>query len=186
MRGNMSPSRGSGKERGLTFGPLRADKGDMGSSWARSNARRDAMRARERGQALVEFALVVPLFLILVLGIIQFGIGLNFWLDLNRLANQGARWAVVNCNPASTGICDPDLETAIEQDRTSGGNPVNANVCYETTPTVGQALTVHVSSQFRFRQLLNLPGITLRARATMRIEQTPTRTQLTSVLEPCP
>ena len=96
-----------------------------------------AGRPRERGQALVEFALIAPLFLLVVVGIIQFGIGLNYWLDLNRIANQGARWAVVNCNPASTGVCDPTLRPD-ERSRTtstSGGNDATATVClHEATP----------------------------------------------------
>ena len=50
---------------------------------------------------MVEFALILFPLLILVVGIIQFGIGLNYWLDMNRLANQGARWAVVNAYRAA-------------------------------------------------------------------------------------
>ena len=62
-------------------------------------SRADVARDRESGQALVEFALILPLFLMIVVGIIQFGVGLNFWLDMQRIANQGARWAVVNEYP---------------------------------------------------------------------------------------
>jgi hypothetical protein len=50
----------------------------------------------ERGQGLVEFALILPIFVLLLGGIIQFGFALNFWLDLQRVANQGARQAAVN------------------------------------------------------------------------------------------
>ena len=64
--------------------------------------------SRESGQALVEFALVLPLFLMIVVGVIQFGVALNFWLDMQRLANQGARSAAVNCGPsAATNQCGP-------------------------------------------------------------------------------
>src|SRR5207342_1451718 len=56
----------------------------------------------ESGQAMVEFALILFPLLLLVAGIIQFGIGLNFWLDQQRIANQGARWAVVNAWPGCT------------------------------------------------------------------------------------
>ena len=45
---------------------------------------------------MVEFALILFPLLMLVAGIIQFGIGLNYWLDMQRIANQGARWAAVN------------------------------------------------------------------------------------------
>src|SRR5918992_2099973 len=106
MKGSMSPSRGSGIARGLTFEPESADRKGMGSSWRLPGTQPRVDSSRERGQALVEFALILPLFLILVVGLIQFGVGLNFWLDLNRLANQGARWAVVNCNPASAKVCE--------------------------------------------------------------------------------
>ena len=50
---------------------------------------------RESGQATVEFALILFPLLLLVAGIIWFGIGLNYWLDMQRIANQGARWAAV-------------------------------------------------------------------------------------------
>ena len=53
-------------------------------------------RDRESGQATVEFALILVPLLIIVAGIIYFGIGLNYWLDMNKVANQGARWAAVN------------------------------------------------------------------------------------------
>ena len=39
-------------------------------------------RHDESGQAMVEFALILFPLLILVAGIIQFGIGLNYWLDM--------------------------------------------------------------------------------------------------------
>jgi hypothetical protein len=54
-------------------------------------------RSREEaGQAATEFALILVPMLILIGGIIYFGIGLNYWLDMNKVANQGARWAAVN------------------------------------------------------------------------------------------
>lgn len=184
MKGNMSPSRGSGKERGLTFGPHRADNGGMGSSWALESAQPLAARSSERGQAVVEFALVLPLFIVLLVGLIQFGVGLNYWLDLNRLANQSARWAVVNCNPASAKVCETsggvaDIREAIKEQRTSGGNEITSVVvCYENTKTVGQPLTVKIEAPLVFRQILGLEGIRLRAKATMRIEQSLTHPAL--------
>ena len=60
-------------------------------------------RDEERGVALVEFALVVPLLLVLLFGMLDFGHTFNYWIDATHLANEGARWAVVNKNPASSG-----------------------------------------------------------------------------------
>jgi hypothetical protein len=171
----------------------------MRSSWGSGLCARatsaDAGRSRERGQALVEFALIAPLFLMLVVGIIQFGIGLNYWLDLNRIANQGARWAVVdkypNCNgtpgsPGCGGMVDsptnPNLKRYLESEPVSGGLQPVATICFEVPDppalptlagTVGQPLTVRVESEFSFEPILNLFDLTLRGKATMRIEQPP-------------
>ena len=182
MKGNMGPSRGSGKKRGLTFGSKSVDRGAMDSSGAPAVAPASVRRSREGGQALVEFALIVPLFLFIVVGIIQFGIALNYWLDLQRLANQGARYAVVdhgweNCDKTKqgTGTCPTTLRDYLKQVRTSGGNTVQAKVTFESTPpAVGQSVTVQVASCFRLLAILDMAAITLRGRATMRIEQPPT------------
>ena len=79
----------------------------MVSTGVRADASRAPRRAeRESGPvALVEFALILPLFLLIVVGIIQFGVALNFWLDMQRIANQGARWAVVDRYPLPNGTC---------------------------------------------------------------------------------
>jgi hypothetical protein len=185
MEGNMGPSRGSGKNRGLTFGSRSADKAGMGSSWNSQGAPGGATRSRERGQALVEFALILPLFLLIVVGVIQFGVGLNYWLDLNRIANQGARWAVVDKWPdcPSPGPPGPgcSLEQHMEIQHTSRGNDNDVRICFEVpaplpssaTALVGQPVRVTATSEYGFQAIMDMASITLRGRATMRIEQPP-------------
>ena len=74
----------------------RPDRDTRGHVSRREPIRDRYARDRESGQAAVEFALILIPMLILIGGIIYFGIGLNYWLDMNRVANQGARWAAVN------------------------------------------------------------------------------------------
>jgi TadE-like protein len=172
MGRSMSPSRGPGGKRGLRFESRRADKSRMHSPWKSERTASRRGREHERGQALVEFALIAPLFLLLVVGIIQFGIGLNYWLDLNRIANQGARWAVVDKYPNSS---SQTLEAYLESEPVSGGLKPEALICYEPvgaqTGQPGEPLTVRVESDFTFLPILDLGTITLRGKATMRIEQ---------------
>lgn len=59
-------------------------------TWARAR-----VRGVERGAAVVEFALVVPLLLSLVFGIISFGYMLSFRQALSQGAAEGARAAAV-------------------------------------------------------------------------------------------
>jgi Flp pilus assembly protein TadG len=54
-------------------------------------------RRPERGQALVELAVVVPIFFILVFGIVDFSLGLKAWIAITNSAREGARYAAVTC-----------------------------------------------------------------------------------------
>jgi len=55
----------------------------------------DRTHHRERGQALVEFALVLPILATLLLGVIQFGIVFHDYLALADAVRTGARQASV-------------------------------------------------------------------------------------------
>ena len=57
----------------------------------RANARCASERAGERGQALFEFALVLPILLLVLIGVITFGIALNNFLELTSGATAGAQ-----------------------------------------------------------------------------------------------
>ena len=51
--------------------------------------------ARDRGAAAVEFALLLPVLLLLVFGIIDFGRALNAQITLTQAAREGARIAAL-------------------------------------------------------------------------------------------
>ena len=54
-------------------------------------------RSRSRGQSLVEFALVFPLFILLLAGMVDFGIGLYSYMTLVNATREGARLGATNC-----------------------------------------------------------------------------------------
>jgi Flp pilus assembly protein TadG len=64
-------------------------------------ARKDRSVLGRRGQALVEFALILPLLLILVFGIIEFARAWNQYQVLTDAAREAARTAVID-NPTMT------------------------------------------------------------------------------------
>jgi hypothetical protein len=141
--------------------------------------------ASEKGQATTEFALILFPLLLIVAGIIQFGIALNYWLDLQRIANQGARWAVVNNYPGCTRN-DPNtiacgttttLQEYIACQPIPG--PLNPSVTISFpnggTPKSGDPVALQVHTSFDLLPILGFAEIGLTGEATMRLEQTPTR-----------
>lgn len=194
----------SGKGQKLRLQAGCADKGSMVSVVPQADSKAVRRHKREEGQALVEFALILPLFLMIVVGIIQFGVALNFWLDLQRIANQGARWAAVDCGQSATnpGI-DPctapsngaaDIEQALYEQVISRGNNPTVEVCWVstngpggTTAKAGDAVRVKLKTEYVFFGITGFlndsEGLSmdLNADATMRVEQAPTSPALAGV-----
>jgi Flp pilus assembly protein TadG len=59
------------------------------------NRRRPWNGARDRGAAAVEFALLLPMLLLLLFGLIDFGRALNAQITLTQAARVGARMAAL-------------------------------------------------------------------------------------------
>ena len=184
MRRTSNAVSGQGQKLRLQAGC--ADKGSMVSVVPQADSKAVRRHKREDGQALVEFALILPLFLMIVVGIIQFGVGLNFWLDMQRIANQGARWAVVNEYPGCPRSgpntpCTPSLQQYLAESEVARGENLNVHICFPSGGTVGNPVRVKITQPLNFLSVVTFftPGsglnIDLTAEATMRLEQAPGR-----------
>jgi Flp pilus assembly protein TadG len=60
-----------------------------------------ASRRARRGQALVEFAFVIPIFLLLFMGVVDLGTAVFSYNSLTNAAREGVRLAIVNQDEAS-------------------------------------------------------------------------------------
>lgn len=61
-----------------------------------SDQRQRRLRKDERGTAVVEFALVLPVLLLVLFGIFQFGLLFYNYIDLTSAGKDGARTAAVS------------------------------------------------------------------------------------------
>jgi hypothetical protein len=132
---------------------------------------------REEGQALVEFALVLPVLLLLLLAALDFGKAFNYWNDETHLANEGARWAAVNTNPGGS----TSLPDYIKSQADASELRTNARVCISYpngTASIGDPVKIEVSSDYSFLNFiadhLSQPTVNLDATSVMRLEQLPT------------
>jgi Flp pilus assembly protein TadG len=84
----------------------------------RSNNRRRSLRLRladrardDRGVALVEFAIILPAFLLILLGVMDFGKVFNYWQSATQAASTGARAGAVDHWPGTCTAGDPPVRT---------------------------------------------------------------------------
>ena len=65
-----------------------------------------------RGQALVEFALVLPILLLIIFGIFDAGRLIYTYNTVSNSSRDAARVAIVNQSPDGTNTCDTESATA--------------------------------------------------------------------------
>ncbi len=123
----------------------------------------DALRA-ERGSAVVEFALVLPLLLLVTLALVQVGVLARDRLIIEEAARAGARVAAVDGDPtairaavvaAAVDLDTSSLDVSVE-DGGARGEPVSVNVGYTVTvrlPLAGwlfpSAVDIHAIATMR-------------------------------------
>jgi Flp pilus assembly protein TadG len=127
-------------------------------------------RARHtRGQAMVEFTLILPLLLVLIFGIFQFGQAYSDYIQVTNAARDGGRKAVVSRTDAS-GVADV-ISTAKNATWWLDKNQMSVSVSPGQPWTTGQNVTVTVTYPYS----INLLGFvvasgTLKSATTVRME----------------
>jgi Flp pilus assembly protein TadG len=98
-------------------------------------------RLRQRGQSLVEFALVLPVLLIILMGLFDFGRAILAYNTVAEAARNGARVAIVNQIPADICSVAANRAIAISLPTTCAANATAVGV-YVTASTGGSSCTV--------------------------------------------
>jgi hypothetical protein len=141
-------------------------------------------RRNRQGAAAVEFAIVAPVFFLLVFGMIEFGRALMVQQILTNAAREGAREAVVDGAVKNTVI--GHVNTYLTNSGISGATiqmyDKNGNVVDPANMVWGDPLTVRVSVPFNNVSWLPAPWFfknnpTLRASSIMRRETVKSTTQ---------
>ena len=102
----------------------------------------------EDGQAMVEFALVLPIFLLILCGVIDFGWLFYNQLALNNICREGARYAVVNTESGEADIMK-HIDNYIESTYAIGDVDVKLTYSKPLDP-VGGDLIVSAEKEFKY------------------------------------
>jgi len=128
---------------------------------------REQVRDAERGQSLVEFALVLPVLILLLMGIVDFGRILSIHELISVAARDGARYASIDDT-------DIQVQTAIQSDTALIGNAMTWSISPSPTRNSGEATTVTVSYTVQIFDPLMAAFVgshyTVSSAVTMRVE----------------
>lgn len=112
---------------------------------------------KQKGQSLVEFALVMPVLLLVVTGIAAFGLYINNFIALTDAVSTGARLLAISRGqttyPPTSGVPDPCALTANAIETAApflapnqmtftfvlNGNTFNGATCQSTTTSTGSS-----------------------------------------------
>ena len=134
-------------------------------------------RSRWLGQSLVEFALLLPVFLLIAVVVFDLGRAVYYYSTIYNAAREGTRYGIIKPNDVTgmkntavsyaygIDLTPSDVTAGFGPDETAGGftfKTVQVDITYSFTPA-----TPLLSSL--------LPGgqLTLRSRAVMRTETIP-------------
>jgi Flp pilus assembly protein TadG len=109
----------------------------------------------ERGQSMTEFALVLPLMVVLLFGIIQFGITFNNYISLTDAVRAGARKGAV-----ARHLDDP-VGATVDQVRRAGTDldPADLQIDVQSSWNPGDEVKVTASYPYAIKVL----GVTIKS-----------------------
>ena len=108
---------------------------------------------KEEGASVVEFAILAPLFVVLLFGLVEFGLAIYSKGMITNASREGARFGVVYSTPRKT---DAEITSKVQEYLANAGfqDDVNINVT-GAQGTSGTPLTVSVTYPYTFQVLPN-------------------------------
>jgi Flp pilus assembly protein TadG len=134
-------------------------------------------RRSEAGTSIVEATIVLPVMILLVFGIAEFGITYTQWNSLTNAVREGARVGVVFRSPCDAGAVTTLVETTVSNFSVAASGIDPADIVTTVTGVcagTGTQLQVDATVPYNYIALDALAGLAsitnLRARSVMRNE----------------
>ncbi len=128
------------------------------------------IRRSERGASLIEFALILPIFLMLVLGMFDIGQGFNTYMGMLNATREGALW--ISRNPDDVAGMDDRLNYELGQIGLTAGVMTVSRTPNKTSYDADDLITVELAYPYPllFGAVTGLPTLTLHTEHTMRVQ----------------
>jgi hypothetical protein len=136
--------------------------------------------AEDSGQAIVEFALILPILIMLVLGAVDFGRAFNYKNDMTAMANTAARFAEVNqCTPCGSQSIEKYVASTADSGELKSGSGASwgvlngVKVCFHfpdpTKTSAGDSVTAYVTADYQWLPLFHFGKVTIQSSETVRL-----------------
>jgi|HubBroStandDraft_5_1064220.scaffolds.fasta_scaffold23779_2 Flp pilus assembly protein TadG len=145
------------------------------------------LRAGEQGQSLVEFALLLPVLMLLTTGIFVFGVAMNNYMELTNAVSVAARTVAINagittdpCATASTAVINaaPGLSssgmtfsvTFVSASVTAPGTSCKSDAADLTSGSTVQVTATYPLNLSIYGKVFNLNNAVLEASSTELVQ----------------
>ena len=126
----------------------------------------------QKGSVLVEFALILPVFLVLLFGVISFSVALYNKTVLTMATREGARAGAKYVANRTNNITKSSATTAVtnacQNNLISFGTAMTPTITFNADPISDNKLTV--SASVNYTGLYVISDLSISAQSTMRLE----------------
>lgn len=138
------------------------------------NLYRTTSGKKSLGQGMVEFAIVGPIFFLMLFGVIELGRVMFVTHQVSNGAREGARWAMVRGDLSGLAIDEADIRDTV-LNRTSGLDPAQLDV-QATWPDGNRAIGSQISVTLSYNyvplisNIFNTGSFTISRTSTVAIQ----------------
>jgi Flp pilus assembly protein TadG len=126
--------------------------------WRHLSSRR-AGEQTQKGATVVEFAVLLPVLMAMLLGTCVFGVGTYYKSVVTYAAREGVRWASVRGSSNKNQVATPETVKTIVESHAPGLRPLTVTTTW-VPDTKAPGSKVHIDASYNYR--LNLPFVSAR------------------------
>ena len=127
-------------------------------------------RGSDEGTVAIEAALLLPVFLLALLGVIEFGAALWQWNTMLLAVEQAGRWAMIN-NSDSNLVADVENQMqAVLPSAAVCTAPKPGQICVNVSSSAGTPSTMTLTASYNFNLLALFGPFTLTSQGTVPLD----------------
>jgi len=112
----------------------------------------------DEGAVMVEAAITLSVFLMLLFGIIQFAIAYWQWNTMLLAAGQAGRFVMINKATCDTACAEAQMQAILPAATVCAGAPAPGEMCVTAANGGGNPPTMTLTAQYNFNLVAMLPG----------------------------